>query len=97
MVLSEEAKVFLVKKGLEPRFRRRPLRRALENFVEDPLSEELLKGEFQGKNTIMVEIKDVGEKKHLVFHGTTGEEPPLEPQPVAAAAGGESTGSGTNT
>ncbi len=97
MVLTDEAKVFLVKKGSNLDFGARPLRRALENFVEDPLSEELLKGEFQGKDTIRVEIKDVGGKKHLVFHGTTGEEPPLEPQPVAVAAGGDPTGGGTNT
>ncbi|MGA2061266.1 MAG: ATP-dependent Clp protease ATP-binding subunit [Thermoguttaceae bacterium] len=98
MVLTDEAKSFLVKKGSNLDFGARPLRRALENFVEDPLSEELLKGEFQGKNTIMVEIKDVGGKKHLVFRGSTGEEPPpMEPQPVAAASAGDSTGGGTNT
>ena len=97
MVLTDEAKVFLVKKGSNLDFGARPLRRALENFVEDPLSEELLKGEFQGKDTIMVEVKDVGGKKHLVFRGSIGEEPPVEPQPVAAIAGGESTGGGTNT
>jgi ATP-dependent Clp protease ATP-binding subunit ClpC len=96
MVLTDEAKVFLVKKGSNLDFGARPLRRALENFVEDPLSEELLKGEFQGKNTIMVEITDVGGKKHLVFHGTTGEEPPhAEPQTVAAGSAGESSADGT--
>jgi ATP-dependent Clp protease ATP-binding subunit ClpC len=97
MLLTDEAKTFLVKKGSNLDFGARPLRRALENFVEDPLSEELLKGEFQGKDTIRVEVKDVGGKKQLVFRGTTGDEPPVEPQPVAAAAGGESTDGGTHT
>ena len=41
-----------IKKGSNLDFGARPLRRAIENFVEDPLSEELLKGEFQGKDTI---------------------------------------------
>lgn len=90
MVLTDEAKSFLVKKGSNLDFGARPLRRALENFVEDPLSEELLKGEFQGKDTVVVEMKDVAGKKHLVFRGTTGEEHP-EQQPVAAAAAGDSS------
>ena len=72
-MLTDEAKEFLIKKGSNLDFGARPLRRAIENFVEDPLSEELLKGEFQGKDTITVEVKEVGDKKQLVFHGTTGE------------------------
>ena len=48
LVLTPEAKTFLIKKGSNLDFGARPLRRAIENFVEDPLSEELLKGEFQG-------------------------------------------------
>ena len=48
LVLTAEAKTFLVKKGSNLDFGARPLRRAIENFVEDPLSEELLKGEFTG-------------------------------------------------
>jgi ATP-dependent Clp protease ATP-binding subunit ClpC len=95
MVLTEAAKTFLVKKGSNLDFGARPLRRALENFVEDPLSEELLKGEFQGKDTIVVDIKEIGGKKQLFFQGTIGEGP-VEPQPVAAATGGESTEGGTN-
>jgi ATP-dependent Clp protease ATP-binding subunit ClpC len=98
MVLTDEAKSFLVKKGSNLDFGARPLRRALENFVEDPLSEELLKGEFQGKETIMVEVKDVSGKKHLVFRGTAGEEPHAEPQPAVAGAGtADSSGGGTST
>ena len=50
LILTDEAKKFLIKKGSDVDFGARPLRRAIENFVEDPLSEELLKGEFQGKN-----------------------------------------------
>ena len=40
--LTEEARQFLIKKGSNLDFGARPLRRAIENFVEDPLSEELL-------------------------------------------------------
>src|SRR5262249_36509903 len=48
LVLTDEAKDFLIDKGYNPDFGARPLRRAIENFVEDPLSEELLKGELKG-------------------------------------------------
>ena len=74
--LSDEAKKFLIKKGSNTDFGARPLRRSIENFIEDPLSEELLKGEFQGKNLITVDVKEVGDKKQLHFIGsaTEGEE-----------------------
>ena len=63
----------LIKKGSNTDFGARPLRRAIENYVEDPLSEELLKGEFQGKDTIVVDVKEVGGKKQLIFAGVVGE------------------------
>jgi ATP-dependent Clp protease ATP-binding subunit ClpC len=86
LVLTPPAKTFLIKKGSNLDFGARPLRRAIENFVEDPLSEELLKGEFQGMDTITIEVKEVGDKKQLYFHGTKGEAP-AEPEPVGAGAG----------
>jgi ATP-dependent Clp protease ATP-binding subunit ClpC len=86
LVLTDEAKSFLVKKGSNLDFGARPLRRAIENFVEDPLSEELLKGEFKGMDTITIEVREVAEKKQLYFHGSVGEAP-AELQPVGAAAG----------
>jgi ATP-dependent Clp protease ATP-binding subunit ClpC len=70
------------------------LRRALENFVEDPLSEELLKGEFQGKDTIIVRVKEVGDRRQLFFEGTVGVPPSESSQApvVAAGAGGAIAG-----
>jgi len=104
LALSDDAKKFLIKKGSNLDFGARPLRRAIENYVEDPLSEELLRGEFQGMDTISVEVKEVGGKKQLTFVGSVGEpaaEPsessePAEP-PVGAAAGGGSPGEETAT
>ncbi len=63
------------------------MRRAIENFVEDPLSEELLKGEFKGKGKIVVNaIKDEesGKLKRLHFEGLPIE---VEPETATAAAG----------
>jgi len=85
--LGDDAKEFLIKKGSNTDYGARPLRRAIESFVEDPLAEELLKGEFNGKDTIRVEIKKVGDKKQLIFEGLKlrGD----APQPVGAAAGAD--------
>ncbi len=76
LVLTDTAKEFLIKKGSNLDYGARPLRRAIENFVEDPLSEELLKGEFQGRNLITVDgfKNDEGKVKRLSFVGTKTEE-----------------------
>jgi ATP-dependent Clp protease ATP-binding subunit ClpC len=86
--LTDEAKEFLVKKGSNTDYGARPLRRAIETFVEDPLAEELLKGEFAGKDLVRVEVKKVGDKKQLVFEGSTSKEK-SEPEPVGAGAGAD--------
>jgi ATP-dependent Clp protease ATP-binding subunit ClpC len=79
--LTDEAKKFLIKKGSDTDFGARPLRRALENYIEDPVSEELLKGEFDGKDTIHVDCVEVAGKKQLSFKGL------VTAEPVAAAPG----------
>ncbi len=84
--LTDESKKFLIKKGSDTDFGARPLRRALENFIEDPVSEELLKGEFEGKDTIQVDCIEVAGKKQLVFKGIAT----AEPVAVAPAEGGTS-------
>ena len=90
LLLTDEAKKFLIKKGSNTDFGARPLRRAIENYVEDPLSEELLKGEFEGKDTILVEVKKVGDQRQLVFEGTVGGELPVEAAAATAATSGRS-------
>jgi ATP-dependent Clp protease ATP-binding subunit ClpC len=84
--LTDEAKEFLVKKGSNTDFGARPLRRAIESFIEDPLAEELLKGEFAGKSLVKVEVKKVGDKKQLVFNGRAEGKPVSMEEPVGAGA-----------
>ena len=84
--LTEEAKKFLIKKGSDPDFGARPLRRALENYIEDPVSEELLKGEFEGKDTIQVDCVEVADKKQLIFKGLITAEPVVAAEPPASVA-----------
>jgi len=52
--LEDSAKEFLIKKGYNPDYGARPLRRAIEQYIEDPLSEALLKEEFTGGQLIRV-------------------------------------------
>ena len=94
--LTTEAKEFLIKKGTNLDYGARPLRRALENHVEDPLSEELLQGTFQGKNRIVVDgvRNDAGKIKSLKFIGEfvpPAEEPP-ESEAVGVGVGGDDNG-----
>ena len=86
--LTNDAKEFLIKKGTNLDFGARPLRRALETYIEDPLSEELLQGSFQGKNKIVVTVArdDNGKVKHLKFEGELEES---TPEPVAVGASDE--------
>jgi ATP-dependent Clp protease ATP-binding subunit ClpC len=42
--LQQSAKEFLIDKGYDPQYGARPMRRAVERFLEDPLAEELLRG-----------------------------------------------------
>jgi ATP-dependent Clp protease ATP-binding subunit ClpC len=86
LTLTEEAKDLVIDKGYSPEFGARPLRRAIEHLLEDPLSEELLKGTFQGKETIMVKVQEVEGEKKLYFDATTS---PTPPQPELVAAGSE--------
>src|SRR3954463_8500700 len=66
--ISPEAKEFLIDKGTNADFGARPLRRAIEQNVEDPLSEEILRGNFKDKDLIRITVKTEDDKnKHLYF------------------------------
>ena len=64
LVLSDAAKGHLGTKGYDPELGARPLRRAIQRMLEDPLSERVLLGEFKAGNTIIV---DVDENQELTF------------------------------
>jgi ATP-dependent Clp protease ATP-binding subunit ClpC len=67
LALDQPAKDFLVEKGYDPTYGARPMRRAVERFLEDPLAEEILKGSLHPNEPIAV---TVGEGK-LVFNQNT--------------------------
>jgi ATP-dependent Clp protease ATP-binding subunit ClpC len=96
MVLTPEAREFLIDKGYSPEFGARPLRRAIEHYIEDPLSEEMLRGAFQGKDMLTVHVEDApGGEKRLRFEPSASQDTPPTPQAkegelVGAGAGEES-------
>jgi ATP-dependent Clp protease ATP-binding subunit ClpC len=78
--LTPAAKSLLADKGYDPTLGARPLRRAIQQFVEDALSERILWKEFRVGETIIVDVED-GE---IVFRTVEG----LEPPPVELAGAG---------
>ena len=69
--LTAEAREFLIDKGTNLDFGARPLRRAVERQLEDPMSEFILRGEFKGKNLVQVTV--LGEELH--FEAVERQEP----------------------
>ena len=88
LVLEPAAKDFLIDKGYNPDFGARPLRRAIEQYVEDPLSESILRDEFRPGQTITVTREE--EKPHLTFTATDTPADDAD-QENLAEAGAEST------
>ncbi|MBE6379819.1 MAG: ATP-dependent Clp protease ATP-binding subunit [Lentisphaerae bacterium] len=67
--LNESAIEFLLQKGFEPEYGARPLRRAIERYLEDPLAEEVLKGNVAANQSVSVEVKN----DHLEFTAKASE------------------------
>ncbi len=70
--MDKKAKEFLVEKGFDPQFGARPLRRALQKYVEDPMAEAILSDDLSEGDTISVSHKD-GEE--LVFKTKKSKKP----------------------
>lgn len=80
--LDSAAKEFLIEKGYNPEFGARPLRRAIERYIEDPISEDLLRGKFKGKKAVRISVQD---EDHLRFEGIDEEEKQPEETAVVQA------------
>jgi ATP-dependent Clp protease ATP-binding subunit ClpC len=61
--LTESAKDFISEKGYDPQFGARPLHRAIQKFVEDPLAEEILQNNVQAGDTIVVNANEDNKEK----------------------------------
>ena len=65
--ITKEAMDFLIDKSYKPNYGARPLHRTIENLIEDPLSEEILRGKFKDKDSIKVKLHE----GKLVFEEAT--------------------------
>src|SRR4051812_40218925 len=103
--LSEDAKELLVDKGWDPSMGARPLRRAIQRYIEDPLADEVLKAENMKPGSTVEIDREAGEKKDDGGEGdpevkiTIPGPPPgqkREPVAVGAERGAASEGSEGN-
>jgi ATP-dependent Clp protease ATP-binding subunit ClpC len=88
LIVTDEAKDFLIEKGSSLEFGARPLRRAIEQHMEDMLADELLRGTFHGQDTILVKVSEADGDKKLSFETSKSEEPPA-PAPELETVGTE--------
>ncbi len=94
LLVPDDAKDFLVTKGYDPQYGARPLRRTIQNLVEDPLAEGLLQGKFRPGDIIEAVVRDgtveleVHERREDLLRELPAPEEP------ALAAGDSSGGSG---
>ena len=58
IVLDEQAMDYLVEKGYDPTYGARPMRRAVERFLEDPMAEEILRGSLHEGEPVKVTVAD---------------------------------------
>ncbi len=79
--VSEAAKSLLARKGWDPQFGARPLRRAIQRMVEDEIAEEMLRGKFQSGDHILADVEGA-EAEKLVFSKIPSLEAPPPPEPA---------------
>ena len=68
--ISESAKDFLLEKGWDPSFGARPLKRAIQKYIEDDLAEEIIKSSLHQGYNILIDTEDYGEGKMIKFRIT---------------------------
>ena len=92
--LTDAAKVYLAEQGYDPSMGARPLRRAIQRLVEDPLSERLLHKEFSAGEIVVVDVEETPDDpddpdapggRTVVFRGIAGFEPPTVEMAVEGA------------
>jgi ATP-dependent Clp protease ATP-binding subunit ClpC len=79
--LTEDSKDYLSTKGYDPSLGARPLRRAIQRYIEDPLAEKILWKEFEAGDTIIVDTaQDEMNERVIVFHKAerSPDHPPVE-------------------
>ncbi len=89
--LTDEAKDLLVEKGWDPAMGARPLRRAIQRYIEDPLADEVLRqGELKGGTTVLVDRDESGDEEDrplsMKFVKPSKRQKKADPEPVGVGA-----------
>ncbi|SEN71914.1 ATP-dependent Clp protease ATP-binding subunit ClpC [bacterium A37T11] len=79
--LTNEAKGFIADKGFDSNFGARPLKRAIQKYLEDPIAEEILKGEVAEGQVLTVDYDK--EKEQIVVNSLKEEAKPAKPTDLA--------------
>ncbi len=74
LTLDAASHEFLIEKGYDPTYGARPMRRAVERYLEDPMAEEILRGSFKAGD--QVEVTRDGDKLAFKVSGPAGSPPP---------------------
>src|SRR5438552_9738389 len=85
--LSDDAEDFLVEKGWDPAMGARPLRRAIQRYIEDPLADFVLRAELEPGATVVVEPAPEEDERDVIL---TVVKP--EPEPTPVGVGGRKEG-----
>src|ERR1700677_4849726 len=83
--LTDEARDMLVEKGWDPAMGARPLRRAIQRYIEDPLADFVLRSQLPPGSTVVVDPTPEGEEGEVRL---TIVKPKKAKTPVAVGAGG---------
>jgi ATP-dependent Clp protease ATP-binding subunit ClpC len=79
--LNKQAREFLVNKGFDPAFGARPLKRALQRYLEDPIAEEILKNKFGEQSVIHVRYNKKNDELRFTDSGPDRKPKKTEPAP----------------
>jgi ATP-dependent Clp protease ATP-binding subunit ClpC len=80
-ILTEDAKEFLCDKGYDPQYGARPLKRALQKYLDDPLAEEILRGQYAGDLDLIIGAEPDADRLSFKFN-THSNEPKKEKEKV---------------
>jgi ATP-dependent Clp protease ATP-binding subunit ClpC len=85
--LTEGAEDFLVEKGWDPAMGARPLRRAIQRYIEDPLADFVLRAQLEPGATVVVEPAPEGDERDVILSIVKP-----EPKPTPVGVGGRKEG-----
>ena len=85
--LTDEAKEYIAEKGFDIAFGARPLKRAIQKYLEDPIAEEILKGELSEGD--VMEVGFDKEKQEIIIIGKTSKKKKKKEEEKEEKEGGE--------